>query len=200
MIEFDVLSERPDGGGRLLLAHEPRQLRDPGRAPLEEALRHLASARFAGIELDVDLRRPGYELRVLDALRQAGLVERALVSTGRLGSLDILRAAEPRVRLGWSAPRLRHELTTDALTDVPGLALLSGYRARFPSIAADVLAAGRCDAVMAHWRLVTPRLVRTVHEARAEVYVWTVDSAARIARLAALGVDGVISNDPRLFG
>jgi glycerophosphoryl diester phosphodiesterase len=31
------------------------------------------------------------------------------------------------------------------------------------------------------------------------VYVWTVDDARRIATLEALGVDGVITNDPRLF-
>jgi glycerophosphoryl diester phosphodiesterase len=29
--------------------------------------------------------------------------------------------------------------------------------------------------------------------------VWTVDDAARIRSLEAMGVDGVITNDPRLF-
>lgn len=52
---------------------------------------------------------------------------------------------------------------------------------------------------MAHWRLVTPRLVRTVRDAGGELYVWTVDEVERIRRLAALGVAGVITNDPRLF-
>ena len=53
---------------------------------------------------------------------------------------------------------------------------------------------------MAHWRLVTPRLVRALRDAGGDLYVWTVDDAARIRRLEALGVTGVITNDPRLFG
>ena len=52
---------------------------------------------------------------------------------------------------------------------------------------------------MSHWRLVSPALVRQVHAAGGELYVWTVDDAARIRSLEAIGVDGVITNDPRLF-
>ena len=63
-----------------------------------------------------------------------------------------------------------------------------------------MLATGRIQAVMAHWLLVSARLVEAVHANGGHVYVWTVDDAARIARLERLGVDGVITNDPRLFG
>jgi glycerophosphoryl diester phosphodiesterase len=42
--------------------------------------------------------------------------------------------------------------------------------------------------------------VRHLHAAGGELYVWRVDDRALIERLEALGVDGVISNDPRLFG
>ena len=52
---------------------------------------------------------------------------------------------------------------------------------------------------MAHWRLVTARLVRD-GEAGGELYVWTVDDAEQIRSLEAMGVTGVITNDPRLFG
>ena len=52
---------------------------------------------------------------------------------------------------------------------------------------------------MAHWRLVTPRLVRADHRAGGELYVWTVDEVPRLLACEALGVSGVISNDPRLF-
>jgi glycerophosphoryl diester phosphodiesterase len=52
---------------------------------------------------------------------------------------------------------------------------------------------------MAHYRLITPALVRAVDAAGGELYVWTVDDAATIGALERLGVTGVISNDPRLF-
>jgi len=61
------------------------------------------------------------------------------------------------------------------------------------------LRAGRFDAIMAHWRVVSNALVRAVAEGGGELYVWTVDDAARIAKLTAMGVDGIITNDPRLF-
>ena len=52
---------------------------------------------------------------------------------------------------------------------------------------------------MVHWRLITPRLVRRVRGAGGELYVWTVDERSRIRSLEAMGVTGVITNDPRLF-
>jgi glycerophosphoryl diester phosphodiesterase len=46
---------------------------------------------------------------------------------------------------------------------------------------------------------VTSRLLRAVRDAGGELYVWTVDDAARMRALEALGVSGIITNDPRLF-
>src|SRR3974377_1082482 len=69
MIELDVLSARSGGGGELLVAHDYEDMRSREVLRFEDALEHLASERFAAIELDVDIKLPGYELRVLDALR-----------------------------------------------------------------------------------------------------------------------------------
>ena len=110
-----------------------------------------------------------------------------------------IRAAEPGLRLGWSVPRVRRDYTTDMLTAIPALAMLTGYRATLPRRARVALQEGRFDAIMAHWRVVTPALVRAVAEGGGELYVWTVDDARMIERLTAMGVDGIITNDPRLF-
>jgi glycerophosphoryl diester phosphodiesterase len=190
MIEFDVLRHE----GRLVLAHDPEHA-GPDAPTLEEGLAHLASA---GIELDVDLKVPGYEAEVVEALRAFRLVDRALVSTMYMRSLVRIRELEPRLRLGWSVPRLRRDYSRPAwaLPAYPGLLYL---RRKLPGAARGHLEAGRCDALMVHHKLVTARLVRTVREQGGELYVWTVDDAARIRALEALGVTGVITNDPRLF-
>ncbi|MDX6698866.1 MAG: glycerophosphoryl diester phosphodiesterase [Solirubrobacteraceae bacterium] len=197
MIEFDVLPER-GGGDRLLLAHDYTAVAD---APsLEEGLEVFASEAYGGVELDVDLKLPGYEERVLGALRSFGLLERALISTQYVESLRILRSlGGSEVRLGWSVPRVRRDYTSHPVTVLPALAVLTAYRAALPARAERALREGRCDALMAHWRLVTPRLVRVVASAGGQLFVWTVDDLASIRRLASLGVTGVITNDPRLF-
>ncbi|HEY5196947.1 MAG TPA: glycerophosphodiester phosphodiesterase [Solirubrobacteraceae bacterium] len=199
MIEFDVLSERTDGSGELYLAHDYDHLRATGTPTLADGLDHLGGPDFAGVLLDVDLKLEGYELRTIDAVRAAGLLDRSLFSTTYPDSLAVVREAEPGVRLGWSVPRVRRDWTADPRTRL--LAVIVGlvYRALLPRRAGRAIAAGRCDALMAHWRLVSPALVRSIRRAGGELYVWTVDDAAQIDRLRRLGVTGVITNDPRLF-
>ncbi len=195
MIEFDVL---PDGD-RLLLAHDYEDAERRSPPTLEEGLAHLAGDRFDEVELDVDLKLPGYELRVLEALRSFGLTERAMISSQHRSSLRLIRALAPEVRLGWSVPKLRRDPFRTRATALPAFLAMLILRAVLPAWAAAELRRRRCDALMVHWRLVTPRLVRSVAEAGGEVYVWTVDELPRLRALEQLGVTGVITNDPRLF-
>jgi glycerophosphoryl diester phosphodiesterase len=197
MIEFDVLPER--GGDRLLLAHDYEDARRRAPMTLEEGLSYLSSEAFAGVELDVDLKLPGYEAAVADALRDAGLIDRALISTQYRESITRLRSLEPRLRLGWTVPKLHRDPFGSWYMVPPALLALAYARAVLPSRAAAAIRSGFCDALMAHWRLVNPRLVRAVSRAGGELYVWTVDELPRLQALERLGVTGVITNDPRLF-
>jgi glycerophosphoryl diester phosphodiesterase len=200
MIEFDILPEFHDrpAEGRLVLAHD---YSDPiaDALDLDAGLAHLASGPFARIGLDVDLKLPGYEDRVVAALRAHGLLERTLVSTMYMRSLVRLRELEPSLRLGWSVPRIRRDWAASPLFALPAAAGIVYLRHKVVVAAQRHLTAGRCDALMVNWRLVSRRLVRVVHRHGGELYVWTVDDARRIRALEALGVTGVITNDPRLF-
>ncbi len=197
MIEFDVL--RVPGAG-LLLAHDREDA--AGREPLKlaEALDHLADEAYADVELCVDLKQSGYEAEVIEALARRGLGARALISSTYPASLDRVGTLEPGLRRGWSVPRVRRDYTKSLVLAVPAHGLVRWWRARLPAQAARAIETGRCEALMAHRLLVSRMLVRRVQEAGGQLYVWTVDDAGQIARLEALGVDAVITNDPRLFG
>ena len=195
MIEFDVLR---DAAGRLVLAHDPEDAaaRDP--ASLDAGLDHLAGSDYAATELDVDVKHPGFEPELVAALRARGLEHRTLVSSTFPVTLERIGELAPGMRRGLSVPRARRDYLRSVLAP-PAMAYMAAVRARLPGRAARLIAGGRIEAVMAHWLLTGPRLVSAVHRAGGRVFVWTVDDAERVARLAALGVDGVITNDPRLF-
>ncbi len=199
MIEFDVLPRRLDGSGGLVLAHDYLDASQRVPLTLEEGLAHLAEPRYAELRLDLDMKLPGYEGEVVEALHRHGLADRTLVSTMEPSSIDLFREIAPEIPLGRSFPRVRRDPTSHPLKRWPAYALVAWYRWRLPAIAARDVRRGRIDALMCHWAFVTPRLVERVTGAGGELYVWTVDDSRRIARLEAMGVTGVITNDPRLF-
>ena len=195
MIEFDVLRGRD---GRLVLAHDHEDAESRECLTLDEGLDHFAGEAYNGVRLDVDMKLSGYEREVAEGLTARGLAERALVSTMYPESLDRLGELAPGVPRGWSVPRVRRDYTRSPYA-LPAYAIARVMRARLPGQAAGRIRAGGCEAIMCHRILVSRRLVQAVHDAGGQVYVWTVDDARRIATLEALGVDGVITNDPRLF-
>lgn len=195
MIEFDVLRLRD---GSLVLAHDWADAAERDCLTLAEGLDIFCSEAYAGIDLDVDLKLRDYEREVVEALIERGLEDRSMISTFFTESLSVIGKLAPELRRGWSVPKARRDYTRSVLA--PGAyALLRVMRSRLPGKGAMALRAGRCEALMVHWLLASPELVEAVHGAQGQVYVWTVDDPQRIALLDEQGVDGVITNDPRLF-
>ena len=138
---------------------------------------------------------------MLDPVILATMMRRAGAKAAQIRAAlpDVMRAAEPNLRVGWSVPRVKRDYTSHALTLAPALVVLAAVRLALPARAAAAVRGGRIDAVMAHWRLVTPRLAYAVGDAGGQLYVWTVDDPALVPRLVDLGVAGIISNDPRIL-
>ena len=196
VIEFDVLRL---GDGRLALAHdfEDAARREP--IDLDEGLDHFAEEAYAGVELVVDLKRPGYEREVVEALAARGLVDRALVTTQYPESLDRVGRLARGLRRGWSVPRVRRRSLEAPALAVPAYAVTRYLRARLPRWAAAMLRAGRCDVIIVHRLLVGRALMRSVAREGGQLWVWAVESRRRLERLERLGVDGILTKDPRLF-
>lgn len=194
MIEFDVIAEHADGTGELLIAHDYGHAE--GAPTLAEGLDHLAAT---DVQLLMDLKMRGFEKRAVAALRARDLLARTLVTTMETRSLPLLRAADPELRLGQTVPRVRRDYLAKPGTKLIARLVVLYLRRALPRRMAKAIQAGKIDAVSAHQSVVTPRMVRAIHLAGGELYVWTVDDARAIAHFVAMDVDGVITNDPRLF-
>jgi len=182
VIEFDVRAWR----GELVLAHTVVHAHAGRRLPLSVALAYLASPPFRGIGLQLDVKHTGIERAVLDALHGAGLLARTLVCSQVAAVLDRFRALDPDVEVGIS---------------IGGPVARASRRWR--DWRRDVLAGiadRRFDALMAQHRIVDPRLVGDVCDRGGRLYAWTVNERHAIDALRALGVHGIVSGDPRLFG
>lgn len=68
----------------------------------------------------------------------------------------------------------------------------------YPVRADQVLADTGASALWQEWRLIDDALITSVHGRGGRVYAWTVNDADALQRLAAMGVDGLCTDDPEL--
>ncbi|HEY6730484.1 MAG TPA: glycerophosphodiester phosphodiesterase [Solirubrobacterales bacterium] len=183
----------------LVIAHDwaDAERRTPLR--LTEALDAFLEPPLDGIEIDLDIKLPGREEEVVTALRERDLVGRAMISTMEMHTLRRILELEPALRRGWTYPRVTKDWTKKRWARGPMLAALVGMRHRLPGLAAQKLPQFGVEAMWVYHPLITPRLARICKLAGVELIAWTVDDLGRMQKLVAAGVDGICSNDPRLF-
>lgn len=195
MVEFDVVR---DPSGRLRLAHSLPEL-VPDAPALDDALAFLAAEAPAHVLLDVDLKDTGFEEAVLERLARHELLDRALVCSTEPPSLRELRRLAPGVRTGLSYPVDRRGVSGRPWLAPAVRAGTAGIAAALPYRIAGLVEGAQASAAMLYHRVVTPAVVRRCRAQGIPVYAWTVDDPAELARVVAAGVEGVISNDPRIF-
>jgi glycerophosphoryl diester phosphodiesterase len=205
-IELDVLWTR-EGHPRLpaaertplVVAHD---WHDAGRREpltLTQALDAFLAPPLERVEIDLDIKLPGREEEIVAAVRERGLLERAMVSTMELSTLARIRELEAGLRRGWTYPKVTKDWASKRWAKAPMLAAMVWMRERLPGLAARELPRMGVEAMWVYHPLVSPRLARITKLAKVELIAWTVDDARRMSKLVAAGVDGICSNDPRLF-
>jgi glycerophosphoryl diester phosphodiesterase len=206
VIELDLLWTREghpampvERRAPLVVAHD---WHDAGRRQpltLAEALDVFLAPPLDRVQLDIDLKLAGREAELVEALRERELLERAMVSTMELSSLARIGELEPRLRRGWTYPKVTKDWAPKRWARGPMLAALVAMRRRLPAMARRALPRMGVDAMWVYHPIVTPRLARVSREAGVDLIAWTVDDLARMRKLVEAGVTGLCSNDPRLF-
>jgi glycerophosphoryl diester phosphodiesterase len=149
------------------------------------------------IGVHVDLKEPGDERAVLDALDRYGLRERALLSTAYPRVARLLASLAPDVPRAIGYPRDR---VGAARFPWPGPLTRSGaaaLRAVMPARIPPLLARTRATVLALHHTLCSAPSVAAAHRRDVPVFAWTANDPDEILRLAAFGVDAVVSDDPK---
>lgn len=203
-IEFDVLWLRDahlplEQRAPLVVAHD---WADAGRRTplsLTEALDAFLEPPLDKVEIDLDIKLPGREEEIVDALRERGLSRRAMVSTMELYSLKRILELAPELRRGWTYPKVTKDWNAKPWAKPAMPLALATMRQRLPGLAAQKLPQMGVEAMWVYHPLVSARLARICKLARVELIAWTVDEEKRMRKLIEAGVTGLCSNDPRLF-
>ena len=186
-VEFDVAPG-------LVLGHSLRELAEAPPA-LDDALGLLGTH---GVLVHVDVKERGYEPEVVAAVRRHGLEGRVLLSTAWPETTRRLAALAPDLPRAIGYPRDRHSVSElpwpRPLERGGALALRQLMPARLPLL----VRWARVDVVALHHTLCSAAAVATAHRLGAAVFAWTANDAAAVRRLAAAGVDAVVTDDPQM--
>jgi len=174
-VELDV---RWGPAGDLRISHDPLPTPLPPELPTLGEVLAAVSGRL-NVEIKNLPTEAGWDAderiasAVVDAIRPER--DRVIVSAFTLATIDAVRVTEPDVETGW--------LTLAAFDQLAAVATVAehGHSALHP-----------------HHTAVTPELVDAAHAAGLQLTTWTVDDPDRMRELAAMGVDGIITNVPAL--
>lgn len=205
-IEFDV---QVSGDGQLMLVHDDvlrlpdgrrvpikrtsaQTIRDtlPGMLSMDEAIELIGNRS----KLLIDVKSPGYDRQVADAIRRHALGSSAIVSSTWAAVLRQLKRALPELSIGLSTGHMAGGIAFEPARVV----VASSLRTLIPMPLLSAARAIGATDVMLHHRVVDARTVRTMHSCGIRVNAWTVDHPKRIRAMLDLGVDAVISNRPDL--
>lgn len=174
VIHDDTLRRTRHGSGRVAdrTAAELTALRGRGE-PIPTLAEAAAWAARTQAWLNVEIKATDVTAETLDVLRDAGLRERVILSSFH---------ADVVSEIGRRDPRMKRYL------------LLEKWSPRGLEAVVDAGAQGVCLGVAA----AEPATLAQLRGAGLPVVVWTVDDPARIAGLLAAGVEGIITNRPRI--
>lgn len=215
-VELDVLDL---SDGTLVLAHSDDLLevshgaaagsvRRLGLAALREAAPELptlaeALAYFAGrrgaVGLHVDLKCGPRAPEVAEALRRHDLVGQAFVTSPSLATLRRLRESAPELPRGLGYPSDRLGLIRRGAVRPFVTPALVGLGRALPYRLRRWLRRTGASVASLHHAVLSAAAVESCHAAGSAVFTWTVNEPALLERVVELGVDGVVTDDPRIF-
>ncbi|HEX5480562.1 MAG TPA: glycerophosphodiester phosphodiesterase [Dehalococcoidia bacterium] len=208
MIEVDV---RRAADGALVLSHDDiphggtRSIRTSSLEDLRRDTPHIATLDEAldaiggRARVNLDIKDGAAIDSMLDAVRSHHMRERCITSCLDITCLARIAATEPGLPRFFSYPPDYGGASNKAWMKPAVTAAVAVMRATMPMRIGRMLRPAPGTNATIYAPLITRRLVSRAAALGIELYTWTVDDAAEMRRLAALGVGAITSNRPDLL-
>ena len=193
-VEIDVVAV--DGEIRLAHSLRERTLESP---TLDDALALFRAPGREGVFVHVDVKRPGFEERVVEAIERHGLPGRAVVSSYFHPTLRAVRRAAPALPTGVGYPYDRTGLAERYVPERVVRVGLGAMRRALPRRIESMVRRSQASVAMLHHLVLSAAAIEHCRRLGVPVWAWTVNDRAALDRVLALGVDAVITDDPRIF-
>ncbi len=209
VIELDVLwlesghpDLPPDQRTPLVVAHDWHAAKTKEELTLYDALEAFTRPPLEKVAINLDIKLPGREDEIVEAVRGHGIADRISVSTMEVSTVMAIGHLAPEISLGWTVPKVTRDWLSKPVWMKPVLLIgLASVRKRMPRIVRKGIPelGVEIEAIWAFYGVITPALVKVTKAAGVRLNVWTIDDRDLIQKMLDLGVDGICSNDPRLF-
>lgn len=187
LVEFDI-------SPGLRLGHSSEEMPDD-ELSLDDALDYLGPL---GVGVHLDVKLPGYEDAVVAAVRRHAVEERALYSTAFASTARRIAGAAPGLTVAIGYPRDQHGISKlrwpAPLVRLGAAAVRQAMPVRIPVL----LRYAGANALSLHQALCSRAAVSASHRRGAPVIAWTANDPGTVRRLAAVGVDAIVSDDPQM--
>jgi glycerophosphoryl diester phosphodiesterase len=139
-------------------------------------------AKESKITLTLDIKDKGGIAELANVIEEANLPEAPCCSSFHRSVVSAIRHERPEWEVAWIVGNPRWRITRR---------LLTAWIRRWA-------VSNRMSSLNLHERWITPSLVHDIKTSGLSLAVWTVDDPMRMAMLAMLGVDAIITNRPEV--
>ncbi len=172
VIHDETLDRTTNRKGRICdFTFEELRTVDAGEGQRIPSLQQVIDLVSGKVGLVVELKEPGLERRIVEHLSKSSITDQIIVTSFFHSAVHQVKSLFPQVRtavITYSQPIDTNRLAIDA----------------------------RADALWIFRRYVTEEMVASAHQAGLELYVWYVNDAEEMRRIARLGVDGILTGRP----
>lgn len=153
-----------------LTFQELSKLKVHGKARIP-TLREVLALAKGRLYVDIEIKVPGVEEEVVEALRELDMVQDAIVTSFLPSTLEKIKQLDPRIEVG---------------------VLLEEWDDEYFEIAQKLGA----TAILPAYEIITHELAKSIKSKGYAIITWTVNETSIAQNLLSLGVDGIITDDP----